>query len=563
MGEKKKMVVIGIDGATFDVIDPMVERGELPNLATLMKEGCRGELESTFPPITHTAWSTFSTGKNPGKHGVFDFIDPPYRNSEDMPFVFTNFNAVKTITFWQILHNTDLKIGIVNLPMAYPPSPLNGFLIGGIDTPNENVAFTYPEDLISQLRERGIHYRPDYVEFLRFKKGGAKYRELEEIRRDYFEIEEQRRKAIQWLMENKEWDLLVVVLSLPDRVQHHFWQFHDSHDPRETNPFRDVIEESYRKVDQIIGDMLKRIDGRVPIMLMSDHGFGKFKKLFFVNHWLWKNGFLHLRRVHLLNFWRYFRFIKIKKPAAAILNFIGLRFLTTVLPSSITEKRLTFFVPYPRVSPDRVDWRKTQAYGGAYGIYVNLSDRTPNGSVNAGADYDETRNRIIEKLKAAVDPETGQGFIEKIVKKEEAFAGPFLNNAPDILIKTKNFDYLPSTNYYFRKGFRKKRFGNHKMEGILILHGPPFKKDHRLQGLHIQDCMPTIFYLLGVPIPSDFDGRILEEGFLEEYLQAHRPEFRDPMPFDAEAKSKGALSTYTPEQSEMIHERLKSLGYID
>jgi len=98
MGEKKKMVVIGIDGATFDVIDPMVERGELPNLATLMKEGCRGELESTFPPITHTAWSTFSTGKNPGKHGVFDFIDPPYRNSEDMPFVFTNFNAVKTIT---------------------------------------------------------------------------------------------------------------------------------------------------------------------------------------------------------------------------------------------------------------------------------------------------------------------------------------------------------------------------------------------------------------------------------------------------------------------------------
>ena len=173
------------------------------------------------------------------------------------------------------------------------------------------------------------------------------------------------------------------------------------------------------------------------------------------------------------------------------------------------------------------------------------------------------RNLIIEKLKAAVDPETGQRFVEKIVKKEEAFAGPFLNDAPDILIKTKNLDYLPSTNYYFRKGFRRKSFGNHKMEGILILHGPPFKRNHRLHGSHIQDCMPIIFYLLGVPIPSDFDGRILEEGFLKEYLQAHRAEFRDPMPFDAEAKSKDALSTYTAEQSEMIHERLKSLGYID
>ncbi|RMF83415.1 MAG: hypothetical protein D6736_21600, partial [Nitrospinota bacterium] len=275
MAEKKKMVVIGIDGATFNVIDPMIERGELPHLARLIQEGSRGELYSTYPPYTHIAWSTFSTGKNPGKHGVFDFIDPPYRNRESIPFVFTNFNAIKCATFWQILRDTELKIGIVNLPMTYPPSPLNGFLIGGIDTPSEEVSFTYPEELITQLRAQGIHYRPDYVEFLRFKKGEARHRSLEEVRQDYFAIEEERRKAILWLMENKEWDLLVVVLSLPDRVMHHFWPFHDPEEPAEPNPYREVVRDSYRKVDQIIGQMLERIESDVPVMVMSDHGFGR------------------------------------------------------------------------------------------------------------------------------------------------------------------------------------------------------------------------------------------------------------------------------------------------
>jgi hypothetical protein len=162
-----------------------------------------------------------------------------------------------------------------------------------------------------------------------------------------------------------------------------------------------------------------------------------------------------------------------------------------------------------------------------------------------------------------VDPKTGEQFIELVLKKEEVFSGTYLSNAPDIIFGTKDLNYMPSTKFYFGKSLKRKIFGNHKMEGVLILHGPPFKKNHRLRRAHIQDCMPIIFHLLGVPIPSDFDGGILQEGFSEEYLQTHRPEFGDPMPFDANAKVKAMDSTYTSEQAEMIHERLKSLGYID
>jgi predicted AlkP superfamily phosphohydrolase/phosphomutase len=563
MGEKKKMVIIGIDGGSFNVIDPLVERGELPHLARLMRGGCSGDLRSTYPPITHVAWSTFATGKNPGKHGVFDFIEPPHRNDENTPFYFTNFNAIKCATFWQILQKHGLKIGIVNLPMAYPPTPVNGFLITGIDTPSEEVIFTYPENLITELKEQGIYYRPDYVEFLRFKKGQAKYRNLEDVRQDYFEIEEERRKAVLWLMKEKEWDLLVVVLSLPDRVKHHFWPYHDCNGNQEKNPFRNVVEDSYRKVDQIVGEMLDLLENDIPIMLMSDHGFGTFDKLFHTNHWLWENGFLSLKKIHPFNFWKYFRLLKIKKTTAGIFTYLRLGFLAKRLPTWLATTSFTFFMPFPNGTPERIDWENTQAYAGAHGIYINLKDRTPRGIVQPGPEYEDICNKIIDRLQKAVDPETGENFVETLLKREDAFDGPFVKDAPDILISTKELKYLPSTNYYFRKGFRKKKFGNHKMEGILILHGPQFKRDSRLNGAHIQDCMPTIFYTLGVPIPEDFDGQILEKAFDEEYARLNPPEFTEPMPFEPAEKAIQMASTYTAEESEMIHERLKSLGYID
>ena len=125
-----RFLVIGIDGGTFDLIRPWAEAGDLPNLARLMAEGVHGPLESTLPPVTAPAWSTFATGKNPGKHGVFDFI-LPMGGRYDL----VNATSIHAPTLWQIISEAGLKCGVMNVPVTYPPAPINGFVIGGMLSP--------------------------------------------------------------------------------------------------------------------------------------------------------------------------------------------------------------------------------------------------------------------------------------------------------------------------------------------------------------------------------------------------------------------------------------------
>ena len=125
-----RVLVIGIDGGTFDLIQPWAEAGDLPNLSQLLAEGVHGPLESTLPPVTAPAWTTFATGKNPGKHGVFDFIRPTGGE-----FDMINATSIRAPTLWQILSEADRTVGVMNVPVTYPPSKVNGFVIGGMLSP--------------------------------------------------------------------------------------------------------------------------------------------------------------------------------------------------------------------------------------------------------------------------------------------------------------------------------------------------------------------------------------------------------------------------------------------
>lgn len=560
MEKKKKVVAIGIDGADFRIIDPMIKNNELENIAKLIKQGTRGDLRSTMPPITYAAWPTFATGKNPAKHGVMDFFSPPYQNDENADFTFSNYKSIKCRTFWDLLKGTDIKVGVINLPVTYPPQPLNGFMISGMDTPSEKVCFTYPPDLLNGMKEKGINYRPDYVEFLQFKKGQSKNRIKHEVIEDYFEIEEERGKAITHLMENKSWDFLVAVLGITDRLAHHFWHFHDPADPEQPNEFKEVIKDSYRKADSIIGDILERIDEDTTVMLMSDHGFGSYNKHFFLNNWLLEKGFLYLKKTSFKNIKKFYRMVPVKKTVGEILQIFRMKKLSRSLPVFLSGLRLSFLIPFPADTPERVDWRRTTAYAAAHGIYVNIKGRTRRGIVEPGKEYEEVRNSIIELLGKTQDPEKGTFFIKDIHKKEDVLNGPYLDAAPDIYFETKNFEYYPNTAYLFKKTFKKRRFGNHKMEGILVLKGPGIKKGHVVDGAEIQDCMPTLFYCLGTSVSADFDGRVIEEAFEAEYLAEHRimngayEENTEP-----DASDEGV---YSEEDEKIIKNRLKSLGYI-
>ena len=151
-------MIIGLDGATWTVIDPWIKDGTLPHLARLRQEGSWGNLRSTIPPITAAAWSTFMTGKRPGKHGVFHFIklfDDDGSTANGQPELVSG-RSIKSSTLWDILGHQERRAVLVNIPLTYPPRAVNGVMITGLLTPSSAKVFTYPLELSQQISDYKI-----------------------------------------------------------------------------------------------------------------------------------------------------------------------------------------------------------------------------------------------------------------------------------------------------------------------------------------------------------------------------------------------------------------------
>jgi predicted AlkP superfamily phosphohydrolase/phosphomutase len=555
MSSKNRIMVIGLDAASLDIIEPMVEQGDLPNLAGVFKIGSRGKLTSTYPALTPPAWTTLLTGKNPGKHGVFDFYSKPY---DPTAVSLTSYNSIQCATLWENLAHTDLKFGIVNYPFTYPPPDLNGFLISGIDTPNEEVSYSYPRDLVSELRSHGIDYRINLL-------GESSPKELDQLLEWMFQIEKVRKDAILYLIRNKPWDVFIGVFMLLDRVQHLFWHLHDSEYPSEqqgVNNLLDGVQKAYKLIDGFIGEILSALDENTYVVIASDHGFAKREQIFLTNAWLRKEKLLAVNEFNLFAFLRNPRFHEVQKPGSVILSRLGLSPLRKILPKSILERRYRFRVPLFKSPGEAVDWSKTKAYSSAYGIYINLKDRTPYGIVSPGREYDDIREQILKGLSEFPDPITGEKPILVGMKKEDVYNGPYVDIAPDVV-----FDFLkckPVALHAYRFSrilVPKKRFGTHHQQGVLCLTGCGIKPNHRMINANIADVTATLFYLLGEAVPSDFDGKVLTDIFEENYVRNHPPTTRNPLEIDL-IRGK-ADETYTPEESSTIADRLRNLGYLE
>lgn len=554
MGSRSKVIVIGLDGATFDLISPLVRRGELPNISNLLQSGVSGMLASTYPPVTPTAWATFSTGRNPGQHSIFDFRAKPY--STDATVHFTNFNSIKCATFWETLGDTGFKFGIVNLPMTYLPQSLNGFLIAGMDTPNDEVNFSCPKDLVAELRSNGIPYQTNF-----FPRGQPRPKDLNQLLERFFQVEEEHKNAFLYLIRKKTWDVFVGVFTLLDKVQHFFWHEY----VRERQPgdptTGDSICQAYRLIDRFVGEIVSAVDQNTYVMLVSDHGFGKIEWVFFINEWLRREGFLALKKRDPFTFFRHIRFRGTKKTASQVLDRLGLTGLGKVLPSHVLMMRLQLYVPEFKHSASTVDWSKTKAYGASWGIYINVKGRTEHGIVDPGQEYERTRELIQEGIQRLRDPNTGEKLHVKVLKKEEVYSGPYVHAAPDLVYDWKNFSVFPDHAFSFSKMLvRRKHFGTHHSEGIFLLKGPGVRPDHRIDGCHIADIAPTLFYVLGQPIPNDFDGQVLKDAFLNDHRK------RNPIRFQERAEiavQRGDEDkTYTAKELDMIAEQLRNLGYL-
>lgn len=548
----KQVIVLGFDGATFDLIKPWVQQGNLPALAKLMETGAWGSLTSTKPPHSPAAWSTFATGVNPGKHGIIDFRKRKL-GTYDTPLI--NGSHRHGYPIWKILSDHRKSVGIVNIPMTYPPEPVNGCFISGMDTPDGVTDYTYPLSLISELQnEVG-----DYIVGLPWTENILKG-DYETVWQKIDQALGKRIDTVRYLLKSYDFDFFAVNFSATDAIQHHFWRFidptHPQYDDKDATVYRHCIYDVYRKLDNYVAELWSDLDKESALIVMSDHGFGPISnKALYLNNWLELQGLL-----------------KPKKQTQRKL----LRRYIPELMRSIVKKIMpdTYHKVRSPFSPLFVDWKNTHAYADEYQecIWINLIGRDPEGIVQPGQEYENLRTFIIEGLESLRDPNTGSPVVEKVYRREDIYEGPQLHTLPDLYVEQHWEPFVRLRPSYTSPNLNPVRTltraeimvdhlpgGVHRPNGIFLATGANIKAAKELAKLNLIDLPATILYLLGVPIPTSFDGRVLLE-ILEDPLPI---EYTSEYNYDDGAIHQDSNATYDFQDAESVMERLRGLGYVD
>lgn len=535
-----RVLLVGLDGATFDVFKPLMDRGLMPELKSLVDGGTSGPLESTKPPITPAAWTTFMTGKGPGKHGIIDFLryDP---TRHDLSF--NNNQKISQKTIWQILSDKNRKVGSINVPMTFPPEPVNGFMISGFDTP-PGEDFTYPRELQAELLAK----YPDYTHEKKWERRASGGDELFARNLAYIEHSFDRGYDLaRFCGEKYGWDVMMVLFKLVDNLQHKAWRYIDER-TRDRNPARrDMTIDCLCKLDIVLGKLRRFAEEHNATMLMmSDHGHGsldgKAQPNLLLNQW----GYLALR----------------SQPARAMTR-------AQVWWRRFMKSRNGSPVGHPsRLDHDlAIDWPRTRAcvlHAGIYGfLYINLKGRQPDGiGLVDPADFEPLRNEIKEKLlRAKCKDRDGKEMtiFPEVYTTEELYGCsrgeyPWM---PDLLL-------APADGLAVVKKIRGRSLvrwvplsrleGTHRLDGIFVSYGPNIGAGGTIRA-NLADLAPTILAGLGERVPKDMDGRVLREIFAEPVRVQYEP--------PTERKVEEAEPVLTGEQMEEVAKRLGDLGYLD
>jgi predicted AlkP superfamily phosphohydrolase/phosphomutase len=556
----KKLLFIGLDGGTFDVLDPFMDAGLMPRLKRLIEEGVRGPLETTIPPITPTAWVSWMTGKNPGKHGVFEFL-LRRKGSGALPDMPVSSNARDGLPFWDVLGQTGKRAIVTNVPCTYPPKIENGVMVSDFLTPRGRQDFTCPESLREEIESRFGPYQLYITEV--YSPGN-----VDKILDQLFLELDYKTKVNLYLMREYGWDVFVTHYWSTDRFQHELWHLidktHPFFDQKEYDAHRDRIDQYWRAVDSTLGELFDAVGDDTTIFMGSDHGFGSIKKFLCFNVWLIEEGLLVLKRDVMTRFKRLLFRLGLT-PDLAYRSAMKLGLAHLRLSVGVTNRSsLMKLANKLMLSLQDVDWSLTKAFSkGNYGqIFINLRGRESNGSVEPGAEYERVMDEIIEKLRALKDPETRQPLIGPVWRREDLYTGPHTEESPDIQFLPADMTHKPlgtldlTSNKFITPVYGNS--GDHRMHGIFIGRGPELRRGLRIENARIIDYAPTMLHSLGVEIPSDMDGRVLEEIFTEEYMLQNPARSYD---------ASGAVEpekeiTLTEEESDEIRERLRSLGYL-
>ena len=463
-----KVIVIGLDGGTFDIIKPMIEEGKLPTFKKLIENGVHGILESTIPPVTIPAWPCMYTGKRPEKLGVYGFSD--FKESHAGKLTNSKIIREKNDTLFDLLGKNDVKVASINVPATYPPWKINGFMVTGMMTPRSKDNAYYPKDLKKELDKLVGTYEIHEDWGRDFEEG--------HMLRSIVSVGRKQHKSLLHLLPRV--NFAFYVYRATDMISHLYF-------------VKNVrkVEEIYGEADRFISKILALLKEDDLLIIVSDHGFRAVKRLFHTNTWL--NSLGMLKRASSVNFKARFK-QAIGKVLAKFPTF------RKVVLNNVPRSVKNFF---PReMDMQGISWEKTRVYAappsGIFGrIYVRSQSKN-----------EDVRAFLKKRLKNLRDE--NECVIENVWFKEELY-GREAHNAPDIIFSVKSpyaFSFKLSKDI-----FSNVEVGEHDMNGIFLAYGKGIKKGFKIKNAKIYDIAPTILHMFGLKVPKDMDGRVLKEIF--------------------------------------------------
>lgn len=548
---KAKVLVIGLDCATFDLIKPYARGGWLPNINRVMTDGVTRVLKSTVPPISPPAWTTFLTGKNPGRHGIFQFVDMDVRNYSFTRNRLINSSLFSGNTFIDSISDQNRKVGIVKIPFTYPPWKVNGFMIAGDPSPDWTKAHTHPPELSGEIGRVNMGSSFDF----------ERYNTENLLKHLKFDCNVRTRIACE-MMQKEVYDFFMVVHNITDAAVHRFWKFTDTTCPNYKNSFykyKDIIRDVYIQADKSIGQILKNIDQNTTVFFMSDHGASRKPLHFFhINAWLKEKGYLVCKRkkssLHYVNS----MLTQIKNLLPPVLSHL----IANAIRRHFLSRLSSFQTKVTNFDPSRTIAYAVSLYATYDGIVLNLKGRQSHGIVEPGSDVKDLCDRIHLALLEITDPRNGKKIIQRVYRREEVFKGEFSERMPELIVQY-NHDYrggkdttlplfsdVPATDFDFQSG-------DHDENGIFIAQGPQIKKGIELETSQIQDMAPTILYAMGLPIPDDMDGKILLDIFDNDFVEKN-----PARKFSMRKQTTSDVYELSEEEEDEMKEQLKGLGYM-
>lgn len=536
-----RTLVVGFDGATLELCDRWCDVGRMPALRSIRDDGSFARMRSVFPYNSAVAWTSLSTGVNPGNHGIFDFVLP---RPDDYQLRVATREDRRVPALWNYAVEAGARVGVVNIPMTFPAEPVRGVMVSGMDAPGLDERAVHPSAYLAELRRFSPGYR-----ILSNAASAASRGAWDTAERELIDTLLARGRFVTELARPRDMDLLIVNLEATDGAHHFFWQHHDSNHPRHDAAlaarFGDTIGRVYEATDRELGRVM---DAYAPdtVFVVSDHGGGPSSDwILYVNDWLASEGLLSLTPKRSSSIRR-----RVYGELRQRLPVPVRRSLRPLLGRAVDRARGTALY-------GDVDWARSRAYAHMQSaVRVNLVGREPSGSVPS-----ESLDRVADEIAAggrSLRFPSGGPVFARVMRAAEVYAGD-PSSAWDVVLEPVPGLHIRSRNTTSNPGFLHRLddlgiympSGLHTPVGMVAAAGAGIEGRGHLAECDIHQVAPSVLAVMGVPSPR-LDG----------------------VPFDfvtsstlttggaVQAKAAAGSDLSREEETEVL-ERLRGLGYVD